>query len=244
MAHAGTPEPQAATWQIHRRPQKQKENFLQRCVMSTALEAQTDVAEKMAFFAIKETPRYFSQIPPPTEAMTWVTWWVFQKTHSGLEIKETQQMFLKVFAEKLRTMTSQCQIKEQGGPRASLLRPHSKCLSLYLPSQPRTQLLNLPKDGLWGLASFPALCQKSSGCRHSFWVCLRMLSSCPCAYIEERIHSHGVTASYWGHFIKNKGLQRTEKAQQSTPSLKGPEILCLQPSTHPLLSLLCKLKLL
>ena len=38
--------------------------------MSTALEAQTDVAEKMALFTIKETPRYFSQIPPWTEAMT------------------------------------------------------------------------------------------------------------------------------------------------------------------------------
>ena len=66
--------------------------------------------------------------------------------------------------------------------RASLLRPHSRCLSLHLPSQPSTQLLSLPKDGVWGLASFPTLCQKSSGCRHSFLVCLRMLSSCPCAY--------------------------------------------------------------
>lgn len=41
--------------------------------MSTASEAQTDVAEKTALFAIKETPRYSSQIPPWTEAMTRVT---------------------------------------------------------------------------------------------------------------------------------------------------------------------------
>lgn len=47
-----------------------KQNFLQRCVMSTALKAQTDVAEKMALFTIKETPRYFSKIPPWAGAMT------------------------------------------------------------------------------------------------------------------------------------------------------------------------------
>ena len=38
--------------------------------MSTALKAQTDVAEKMALFTIKETPRYFSQIPRWAGAMT------------------------------------------------------------------------------------------------------------------------------------------------------------------------------
>lgn len=50
-----------------------KREFLQRRVMSTPSEAQTDVAEKTALFAIKETPRYSSQIPPWTEAMTRVT---------------------------------------------------------------------------------------------------------------------------------------------------------------------------
>lgn len=79
--------------------QKQKQNFLQRCVMSTALETWTDVAEKMPISAITGTPRDSSQIQPWTGTVTGVIFrhrWVFQKIHSGLEIKEAQQMFLKM----------------------------------------------------------------------------------------------------------------------------------------------------
>ena len=53
---------------------------------------------------------------------------------------------------------------------------------LVSPLPAQYPILNLPKDGVWGRACFPALCLKSSGCRHHFWVSLRMLSSCPCAY--------------------------------------------------------------
>lgn len=61
--------------------------------MSTASEAQTDVAEKTALFAIKETPRYSSQIPPWTEAMRVTQVEYFRKRILAWRLKRPSKCF-------------------------------------------------------------------------------------------------------------------------------------------------------
>lgn len=47
---------------LYRRSQKQRQKFLQRCSICTALKAWTDLAVKIPLSAVTETPRVFSQI--------------------------------------------------------------------------------------------------------------------------------------------------------------------------------------